>query len=289
MTLDRKELARQALHEALNIRQKAGIELWDPLCVYDLAGKLGVKVRFEAISSMEGMYCPRSGPVILINSERPAGRQAFTCGHELGHHVFKHGDRIDELSLNGSRGSQVDPKEFLADCFSGFLLMPKVAVSNAFRLRGWTISTATPTQIYTVSNLFGVGYGTLIRHMQFSLGILQRLHAERLMAATPKSIREALLGSTHAGGLIIADSAWTGRPIDLSVGDRVIMHGRAEIDGTCIRTLKDDAGMTIFEAVESGHAQLQQSGTQWAAFVRVSRKAYQGMATFRHLPECSDE
>ena len=54
--IDKRSIARRAVAEALRFRQRAGINLHDPACVYDIAGQLGVEVRFIDIPSMEGMY-----------------------------------------------------------------------------------------------------------------------------------------------------------------------------------------------------------------------------------------
>ena len=91
------DLAMQALIQATQVRQMAGLGPTDPVNIYDLAKQRGVEVRFVDIPSLEGMYLKlNQRPEIFISSHRPAGRQASTCGHELGHHEFKHGTQIDE-------------------------------------------------------------------------------------------------------------------------------------------------------------------------------------------------
>jgi Zn-dependent peptidase ImmA (M78 family) len=135
----RRSLVMDAADAALRVRQSAGLGMWTPMCVYDVAEKLGIEVRFVDISSMEGMYCKIATPLILVSSLRPSGRQAFTCAHELGHHIYKHGTRIDELVDRPTAKSRFDPEEFLADCFAGLLLMPKSAVSRAFAICGWDL------------------------------------------------------------------------------------------------------------------------------------------------------
>ena len=90
-------LARRALRGALEVRKKAGLSLSLPICIYDLAGEtLKVEVRFQAGPSFGGMYAKET-QTILVPSERPAGRRAFTCAHELGHWYFKHGTRLEDL------------------------------------------------------------------------------------------------------------------------------------------------------------------------------------------------
>jgi len=40
---------------------------------------------------MEGMYYRGDPARIVIGARRPLSRRNFTCGHELGHHIFGHG------------------------------------------------------------------------------------------------------------------------------------------------------------------------------------------------------
>ena len=94
---NRRAIARQAMAAALRTRLSVGYGLDHAVCVYDLAEKLGVEVRFLDLPSMEGMYSSASGPTIIVSSLRPPGRRAFTCAHELGHHNRSDGVEIDEL------------------------------------------------------------------------------------------------------------------------------------------------------------------------------------------------
>ena len=85
---DRRAIARQAMAAALRTRLSLGYGLEHAVCVYDLAEKLGVEVRFLDVPSMEGMYSSASSPTIIVSSLRPFGRRAFNCAHELGHHKW---------------------------------------------------------------------------------------------------------------------------------------------------------------------------------------------------------
>jgi Zn-dependent peptidase ImmA (M78 family) len=145
--LSRTELAKQALEKSLEIREEYRYDFRSPLCVYQLAEKSRVTVRFIDDVSMEGVYAALAKPKILISSLRPAVRRVFTCAHELAHHFFGHGSTIDELQDEAESG-QFQPNEFLANAFAGFLLMPAQGVKRAFSLRGLNIATATPEQVY---------------------------------------------------------------------------------------------------------------------------------------------
>src|SRR5688572_29385289 len=95
--IHRERIAMQAVHSALRLRARLGRSLDGAVCPYDLAIEMGISLRFVAVPSLEGMYQTGSRPLVILNSLRPAGRRAFNCAHELGHHAFSHGDCIDEL------------------------------------------------------------------------------------------------------------------------------------------------------------------------------------------------
>ena len=115
---DRRAIARTAMAAALRTRLFVGYRLDHAVCVYDLAEKLGVEVRFLDLPSMEGMYSSASGPTIIVSSLRPPGRRAFTCAHELGHHNRSDGVEIDELVEQWDK-PRFDPKEFAAGLLCG--------------------------------------------------------------------------------------------------------------------------------------------------------------------------
>jgi hypothetical protein len=52
----RSELATRALKAALRVRSSEGLGIWDAICVYDLAERKEIEVRFVDVPSMEGMY-----------------------------------------------------------------------------------------------------------------------------------------------------------------------------------------------------------------------------------------
>src|SRR3989442_233526 len=96
--MNQRMLAAHAARTASLLRGEHHIGLAEGLCPYDLAIKLQIKVCFTEAPSLEGMYSPDPRPAIILGAERPAGRRRFTCAHEIGHHVFQHGCRIDELT-----------------------------------------------------------------------------------------------------------------------------------------------------------------------------------------------
>lgn len=289
MFIDRKKLATQALKKALQLRISAKRQLWEAICIYDFIDEHKVDVWFQKLPSVEGIYSTEPKPTIIIGSERPTGRQAYNAAHEFGHHVFGHGLKIDEF-IENKKDKSFDPDEFLADVFAGFLLMPKVAILNAFRLRGWEPSNPTPIQIYTIASFFGVGYSTLVTHMRYSVGLLSASASNKLLKVQLKNIRSEILGDVDNSNLIITDENWKGRPIDAQVGDLIFAPPGTICEGPCIKFKTNIKDGEIFEGSMPGStgSRLINDRLSWSTFVRVSRKEYVGRSKFRHLEEVTD-
>jgi len=287
--ISRHALAKQATHAALRLRAQLGRRLEDAVCPYDLVEEIGVSLRFMSMPSLEGMYHAGRRPLVIVNSLRPAGRRAFNCAHELGHHIFNHGTCVDELLARDEDEERSDPKEFMANRFAAALLMPKVAVERAFASRGWNARAPSPEQVYIVAGYLGVGYVTLISYLQGTLRVMSRVHAMRLRRFAPKNIRAELVGRHVSHDLVIVDEQWTGRPIDLEVGDVAQLPLGCEPAGNSL-DLKaaEHSLLRLACAVTPGVNQLFLRGLNWAVPIRVIKRGYVGLARYRHLEEEDD-
>lgn len=281
MIFNRKEIILNALQKALSLRKKMGFKLWVPLCIFDFVRKFDIDVRFLAIASLEGIYS--SDPAtIIISSLRPSGRQRFTCAHELGHHIYKHGTKIDEIYKDNMPST--NKQEFIADCFAGFLLMSQLSIQKAFKIRNWDYCNPTPLQIYVISHYFGIGYSTLINHMHWSLHLFSYDKAAKLLKISPKQIKQKLLNDFCPTDLIIVDRYWTDRAIDLSVDDFIITGKDIEIEGEAIEIVKLFE-QKLIKAISPGISRLFNPKSDWASFVRVSKRKYEGLSDYRHFEE----
>jgi Zn-dependent peptidase ImmA (M78 family) len=285
----RTDLVLDAARAALKTRKDAGYDFSQALCPYDAAEKMGVDVRFAGDApTLEGMYKKGEPPRIVVSALRPPGRQAYTCGHELAHHVFGHGTRIDEVRQNNGMTGARAPEEFLADCFSSFFLMPKTGVAAAFTSREWDARHPTVEQAYAVASYFGAGYTALIHHMRSNLRFLSDAQAKALLRVSPKRIRAGLLGQDVSGTLVVCDSQWTGRPVDATVGDLILAGPDATAEGAAITPAGQSLQHSQFQATAPGICRLVEPQSDWAAFVRVSRREYVGRNCFRYLEEVDD-
>jgi len=123
------------------IRPEDPIEILKPDVV--LKKILGYQCyRAHALNSNNGSFEPdyiagtinQQKKVVLISNQYPTETQNFTMAHELGHAIFHkqtvlHRDRPLDGSMNRS---QRNPKEYQADKFATYFLMPTKQVKEVF-------------------------------------------------------------------------------------------------------------------------------------------------------------
>jgi hypothetical protein len=284
--MTRQELARVALRSAFEARQKADTPLNDPICIFDFVEKLGARVWFVGGASFAGIYA-KGHRQVFVPAERPAGRKAYTCAHEFAHWWFKHGTRVEELDFD--RSDNEVPEEILANLFAAFLLMPRHAVLDTFKRRKLEPRDADPLDFYTVACQLGVGYETLIKHMRWSLDLIGNARMRDLQSLPPKEIRRAVLGYASSGHLVLTDSQWTKVAIDLEVGDLAVVPRGVILKGQSAKVVGECFYGRIVEGIQPGLTQALVDGGEWAAMVRVCRKQFTGIGTYRHLEESNDE
>lgn len=283
-----QELARRAAFEAEKTRLTAKIPHTAPIDPIETAMARGCEVRFMRLPSVEGMYSPVPKPLIVLGSERPAGRRSFTCAHELGHHVFKHGMMLEQLTEQKLTCNKKTPEEFLADAFAGHLLMSKSVVGHAIKNRGLTASDLTPVQVYRLASYFGVGYGTAVNHITYALKMITRPHSDILLKVQPKQIKAQYGTSTNAE-LVFADFHWRHRPVDAEIGDTIVLPEKAEIEtGNRLQLIEKGEGVVIYRALSAGYSRAYCNEEDWAAHIRISRKNYEGLAQYRFYEEMED-
>lgn len=284
----KRALATTALRKSIDVRTDQGLDLVSPLDVYALCERLRIQVRFADIS-MEGMYVRDQPPRIILSALRPLARRVYTCGHEIGHHVFGHGSTIDELREDLRVSPAFQPQEFLVQSFAGFLLMPTLGVRKAFTVRGWSAATATPAQLFTVACSFGVGFTTLVYHLAYGLEMIPGSRADLMQKVTLPSVRRELLGATGSGSLIITDRHWGLRTLDAEVGMQLLLPIGAEVEGDLLTRQMDLPNGRLFEAIKPGIARAWCETLGWNVFVRVSRRQYVGLSRYRHLEDDGEE
>ncbi len=163
--------------------------------------------------------------------------------------------------------------------------MPSWAVKRAFGERTLDPERSSPLQIYTVAMQLGVGYTTLIFHLSYALQLLSHARTKVLLRSSPSDIRAELLGQTDVRHLIVVDGYWRGVPIDMQVGDMAILPLGVRPEGRAAEIMGEHSLGILIQAQRPGISRFEQTDEKWAAFVRVSRKNYEGRSRFRHLED----
>nr|WP_286670582.1 ImmA/IrrE family metallo-endopeptidase [Fodinibius salsisoli] len=248
--------------------------------MFDFIEKQDVQLKFTDISSLEGIYSKEPGPLILLNSLRPHGRQYFNCAHEYGHHVFEHGIELDEII---DSNSHFDPEEFLVDTFAGFLLMPKSAIRRAFNIRNIRFDEFNPVEFYKIASNIGVGYQTILFHLFRSLRLIEKSLYKKLSSVKVQEIKKEILGQSFPGELIYVDENWEGRPIDIQVNDILAIEGSYKIECNNVKRIDEVNGISIYKGVNTGIGRIRLQMQDKVHFLRVSRHQYVGINKYKHL------
>jgi hypothetical protein len=286
--LDRRRLAREAAYEALLCRKKLSIPLEDAVSPIGSAESLDIEVRFVDVPSMEGIYIAGSEPTILLSSLRPSGRRFFTCAHELGHHIFGHGEQFDELRSHRTARRTVDPNEFTADCFAAYFLMPKATVDSGMARRGFRYATITPSEAFSMAGWLGVGYQSFVNQLEYGLGVIDHQRGNILRKATPRGIRAAIIGEGTTGNLYVVDQSWKGRAVDCEVDDYLLLPTSTLYEGQPAKKSDIVAKGLLIQVKHPGIARVSSGRPLWSAFIRVSRRQYVGRSRYRFDEEADE-
>lgn len=283
-----KALVMKGMQASITARTRAGADLKSPICIYALCEAHGVTVRFNDIS-MEGMYDRLPKPRIHLSALRPLARRAFTCAHELGHHVFGHGSTIDELRDDHANNAERPPNEILADSFGAFALMPTLGLREAFARRGLDPNRARAVDMYAIACNFGVGQATLVNHLAYAVDMINPVQRAVLGRMTPKMIRTELLGEATPEPLIVADQHWNSSTLDMEQGALALLPATVVVDTAMLMPERDLPSGRLFRAMQPGITRVVVPGTSWATYVRIARQKYVGLAKYRHLEELLDD
>lgn len=279
-------LYRQAVRMASQVRAEFGFGPAEGICPFDLADRMGVSARLVNAPSLEGMYFPSESAQIFVGALRPSGRQRFTCSHEVAHHVFGHGQCIEEVSQSAQANNS--PNEVLANRFASALLMPKLAVLSTFQRYGVVPAKASSGDIWHVAQALGVGYTTLVNYLDIALGELPAQLASIHLRARLRAIRAHAIGfAAESRDAWTIDSAWGHRSVDVSVGDIITVPPTTSYDGACLEYVQDPKPHLV--AVRAGMGKLLLPTGDHELRVRVSRHQYIGLARYRYLPEDEED
>jgi hypothetical protein len=163
--------------------------------------------------------------------------------------------------------------------------MPKIAVEASFARRGWSLKSPRSSEVYVVAQEFGVGYTTLIGHMERTLGCITSTAANALRKAKLPQLRSDLAGFKINQDLVVADDHWGERSIELEIGDVVSIPANAGFVGACGAHKRHPRAHIVATIPGRGSLALNNSRS---IEIRVSRRGFTGLARYRYLEEPAD-
>jgi Zn-dependent peptidase ImmA (M78 family) len=274
-----------AAKKAEQVRIKLSLKSLQPINVFDVCEELGVTVRFLDVS-MEGMYFSQTGgknPAVIISSQRPLPRRVYTCAHELGHHLFGHGTKVDPLEEGLSDGGTYNEEERLVDTFAGLLLMPIAGVQAEFKRRGWKVKTASQMEYFIISSIFGVGYQTLITHCKVN-HLITDLKAIDLLKAKPAKLFSSFCNlPLKTSSFKVIDGLTKLNTTDTEVGNYLILPKDTVCEGEHLTCCGEVPHGRIFQATQPGIIRIYSADVDFGCFVRIQNAHYAGLAENRHL------
>lgn len=223
-------------------RRDLGVARSSPLDVVSAASGLGFEVRYEVFDGIEGvLFVNGSGGLVLVNSRRPPGRQAFTIAHELGHALDPL--ELPNQALRHCTAGSSGRVEWRADAVAAFLLMPRAAVLRALEL----MRDDGPLAWLRASQWLGVGYESLLVHAEANLRIIGSTETRILKRTRPRMIAASALSGTPPSTCWFIDEHWTERhSAVVEVGDHIALPtGLNPAGGWCQAAPELDSGWTV--------------------------------------------
>lgn len=279
----KNELAREAMQATMDVRFQLGIGLEEPICSYSTCERLGVPVRFVDVS-MEGIYSHKPLPRILLSAFRPLVRRHFNCAHELGHHMFGHSSKLDELKERLEDYDDLSPEEFIANSFAGHLLMPVLGIRRAFARRGKEAGSAQPHDLLAVSCEFGVSYDALGTQLAFCLNDITPSHRRELVNAR-LALQKSVVGDLDGRGLAFLDKHFSASTLDVEENYLIVAPKGAVASANCVMHVDDSAFGAIFKVAKPGIAELFVPNSSWTVSIRATRQNFVGLARYRFLED----
>lgn len=269
--------ANQIATFALKARKSyLGVSASTPICSYNLADSMGMDLRFVKIASFEGMYLT-DDKVILISAERPEGRKRFTCAHEIGHHVLKHGTVIDEIIESGSN-KEIERE---ADFFASMLLMPSSLIRSAVNSLDIDLEAPCPEKLYVMSKYIGISFEALLTQLRINLGLISNSTYQYLKKVKLAEVKQKIYPNIEKGrDVFVVGQWWKGKAVDAVDGDIILLDQKYEIEGASIAATSEH---NTIKCIAPGISKI--STEDWACFVRVSKAGFAGMYQYMHIEE----
>ncbi|WP_214319028.1 ImmA/IrrE family metallo-endopeptidase [Nonomuraea sediminis] len=196
--------------------------------VYAALRQAGVDGMARPMSRLFGVYVSpqHNGPAVLLNANLDIIAQRHTAGHELGHHLMRHGSAFDKELDRATRwgdGSWPD-EEKVAEAFAAWFLMPPPAVHVALARIG-VLRPRLPEHAYQVARWLGTSYAGTVHHLH-RLRLLTGEQRGVWLKAKPAALKASLADGPVAGKAhvhVVAAGAHRST-VRADVGDLIVLR-----------------------------------------------------------------
>jgi Zn-dependent peptidase ImmA (M78 family) len=247
------EIHRDALGKATECQEELGLDPFSRVDIFACFPALGMKLMFQPLRSCAALYIP-TGPYggkagALVNSQHPLSLQRYSASHEMGHHRFDHGPRIDRESEMRLQTRAVALEERLAEAFAAWFLMPPELSDVIFEDILQIDRARSPQEVYQAALRFGSSYTACCVHLP-SLKRLGRSESEAFAKIELKKLKQELSDTPPLGGW--RNDVWRLSETDLGksllarAGDRLIFTTGEGFEPDALpegATLRDESSM----------------------------------------------
>jgi hypothetical protein len=168
LTLNWAVAHRMAMMAASHAHDDARVARDDYVDVFVALKATDICCMGKPLSGLAGAYYSpeANGPGVLVNSALDEITLRHTAAHELGHHVFGHGSKMDEpVDMNaGALGGRLPDEERLAEAFAAWFLMPIPAIHTAMQRAG-VGHPGCPEDVHQIACWLGTSYTGTVRHL----------------------------------------------------------------------------------------------------------------------------
>jgi Zn-dependent peptidase ImmA (M78 family) len=168
MTLTWDVAHKMAMMVANQAHRDTGVAREEYVDVFAALEAAGVCCVAQPLRSLAGAYAAPEvgGPAVLLSSGLDEMTMRHTAAHELGHHFFGHGSKMDEQVDPGGAGlgGPWSDEEKLAEAFAAWFLMPLPAVRTAIRRAGIDRPTI-PEHVHQIACWLGTTFAGTARHL----------------------------------------------------------------------------------------------------------------------------
>jgi hypothetical protein len=226
-----REAHRQAMDAAAEAHEEYAVDTFARVDVFAVIVEAGIDLFFRPTGDVAGAYLPAAAfgaGGIVINSDHPLALQRYSGGHELGHHWYGHGAKVDyEVELaTGPDRDRLDPEEMLAEAFASWFLMPPELVELMLERVG-VERPRTPRDVYQLALRLGTSYQATCYHLP-SVQLLKSASAHTWAQMTLRTIKEELTSLPRPGGW--RQDVWAiregdeGQTLTVRRGDRLVFE-----------------------------------------------------------------